>query len=103
MLLVLYDRLTTDQALTFLTAWAEEGISVSVLALRCGVRPATVSRHLRDLSSRVINNEPGLEPLEITDRQVPRDFRLRHVYLTERGHRLAKRSVEVLDDNLEEK
>jgi len=98
-LLALYGRLTTAQALTFLAAWAEEGLPVSVLALRCGVKPVTVSRHLRELSSRVINDEPGLGLLVVTDRQTRSDFRLRHVFLTERGHRLAERMVEVMKDN----
>ena len=98
-LLALYDGLTTAQALTFLAAWAEEGLPVSVLALRCGVKPATVSAHLRELSSRVINDEPGLGLLVVTDRQTRSDFRLRHVFLTERGHRLAERMVEVMKDN----
>ncbi len=98
-LLALYDRLTTAQALTFLAAWAEEGLPVSVLALRCGVKPATVSAHLRELSSRVINDEPGLGLLVVTDRQTRSDFRLRHVFLTERGHLLAERMVEVMKDN----
>lgn len=98
-LLALYDRLTTAQALTFLAAWAEEGLPVSVLALRCGVKPVAVSAHLRELSSRVINDEPGLGLLAVSYRQTRSDFRLRHVFLTERGHRLAERMVEVMKDN----
>ena len=96
---VLHHRLTTAQALTFLAAWAEEGLPVSVLALRCGVKPVTVSSHLRELGSRVINGEPGLGLLAVSDRQTRSDFRLRHVFLTERGHRLADRMVEVMKDN----
>lgn len=95
----LHHRLTTAQALTFLAGWAEEGLPVSVLALRCGVKPVTVSTHLRELSSRVINDEPGLGLLAVADRQTRSDFRLRHVFLTERGHRLAERMVEVMKDN----
>ena len=99
-LLALYDRLTTAQALTFLAAWAEEGLPVSVLALRCGVKPVTVSSHLRELGSPVINGERGLDLLAVQDRQTLRsDFRLRHVFLTERGRRLAERMVEVMKDN----
>ena len=48
----LHHRLTTAQAMTFFAAWAEEGVPVSVLARRCGVKPATVSLHLRQLTSR---------------------------------------------------
>ena len=95
----LHDRLTTAHALTFFAAWAEEGLPVSVLARRCGVELATVSRHLQKLSSRVINDEPGLGLLVASDRQTRSDFRLRHVYLTERGHRLAERMVEVMEEN----
>lgn len=98
-LLALHDRLTTAQTLTFLVAWSEEGLSVSVLAHRCGVKPATVSAHLRKLSARLIRDEPGLDLLEVTERQTRGDFRLRHVFLTPRGHRLAERMVEELKDN----
>jgi DNA-binding MarR family transcriptional regulator len=85
--------------MTFFAAWAEEGVPVSVLARRCGVKPATVSLHLRQLTSRVINDEPGLDLLTVSDKQTLADFRLRHVFLTERGHRLAGRMVEVMKDN----
>ena len=95
----LHHRLTTAQAMTFFAAWAEEGVPVSVLARRCGVKPATVSLHLRQLTSRVINDEPGLDLLTVSDKQTLADFRLRHVFLTERGHRLAGRMVEVMKDN----
>jgi DNA-binding MarR family transcriptional regulator len=96
----LHHRLTTAQAHTFVAAWAEEGLPVSVLALRCSVKTATVSSHLRELTSRVINDKPGLDLLAVQDRQTLRsDFRLRHVFLTERGHRLAGRMVEVMKDN----
>lgn len=95
----LHHRLTTAQAMTFFAAWAEEGVPVSVLARRCGVKPATVSLHLRQLTSRVINDEPGLDLLTVSDKQTLADFRLRHVFLTERGHRLAERLAEVMKDN----
>jgi DNA-binding MarR family transcriptional regulator len=95
----LHHRLTTAQALTFLAVWAEEGLPVSVLALRCGVKPAAVSSHLRGLTARVINDEPGLGLLDVSYRQTRSDFRLRHVFLTERGHLLARRMVEIMKDN----
>jgi DNA-binding MarR family transcriptional regulator len=95
----LHNRLTTAQALTFLAAWAEEGLPVSVLALRCGVKTVTISSHLRELTSRVINDQPGLDLLAVSFRQTRSDFRLRHVFLTERGHLLARRMVEIMQDN----
>ena len=96
----LYYHLTTDQAYTFLAAWAEEGLPVSVLARRCGIKPATVSLHLRQLTSRVINDKPGFDLLTVVnDRETLSDFRLRHVFLTERGRRLAARMEEVMKDN----
>ena len=95
----LHHRLTAAQALTFFAAWAEEGAPVSVLARRCGVKPTTVSLHLRQLTSRVINDKPGLDLLAAYDKHTLADYRLRHVFLTERGHRLAKRMVEVMKDN----
>jgi DNA-binding MarR family transcriptional regulator len=96
----LHHRLTTAQARTFLAAWAEEGLPVTVLALRCGVKPATVSSQLRELTSRVINDKRGLDLLKVEDRKTLRsDFRLRHVFLTERGHRLAGRMDEIIKEN----
>ena len=46
----LYYHLSYDQAYTFLAVWAEEGLPVSVLARRCGIKPVTVSMHLRRLT-----------------------------------------------------
>lgn len=98
-LIALQDRLTTAQALTFLGAWAEEDLPVSVLARRCDLTPVTVSRHLRELSDRTIKHKRGLGLLAVDDRQARNDFRLRHVFLTERGHLLAQRMVEVMREN----
>jgi DNA-binding MarR family transcriptional regulator len=96
----LYYHLTIDQAYTFLAAWAEEGLPVSVLARRCGIKPATVSLRLRQLTSRVINDKPGFDLLTVVDdRKTLSDLRLRHVFLTERGRRLAARMEEVMKDN----
>jgi DNA-binding MarR family transcriptional regulator len=95
----LYYHLTIDQAYTFLAAWAEEGLPVSVLARRCGIKPATVSLHLRQLTSRVINDKPGFDLLTVVDRKTLGDLRLRHVFLTERGRRLAVRMEEVMKNN----
>jgi DNA-binding MarR family transcriptional regulator len=94
----LYYHLTTDQAYTFLAVWAEEGLPVSVLARRCGIKPVTVSIHLRRLTSRVVGSKPGLDLLTVVDDRLS-DLRLRHVFLTERGHRLASRMIEVMQDN----
>jgi DNA-binding MarR family transcriptional regulator len=72
---------------------------VSVLARRCGIKPATVSLHLRQLTSRVINDKPGFDLLSVVDRKTLSDLRLRHVFLTERGRRLAARMEKVMKDN----
>jgi DNA-binding MarR family transcriptional regulator len=96
----LYYHLTDDQAYTFLAVWAEEGLPVSVLARRCGIKPVTVSTHLRQLTSRVIRGKLGFDLLSVVDdRKTLSDLRLRHVYLTERGRRLAARMEEVMKDN----
>lgn len=95
----LYHRLATAHALTFFAVSAEEGLPVSVLARRCGVKPSIVSLHLRRLTSRVIKGETGFDLLTVADRHTFADFRLRHVFLTERGHRLAVRMEEVMKDN----
>jgi DNA-binding MarR family transcriptional regulator len=94
----LYYHLSYDQAYTFLAVWAEEGLPVSVLARRCGIKPVTVSMHLRQLTSRVVRRKPGFDLLTVVDNRLS-DLRLRHVFLTERGHRLAARMIEVMDDN----
>jgi DNA-binding MarR family transcriptional regulator len=94
----LYYHLSYDQAYTFLAVWAEEGLPVSVLARRCGIRPVTVSMHLRRLTSRVVRRKPGFDLLTVVDDRKS-DLRLRHVFLTERGHRLAARMTEVMEDN----
>ncbi|WP_426533083.1 hypothetical protein [Bradyrhizobium sp. McL0615] len=72
---------------------------MSVLARRCGIKPATVSFHLRQLTSRVINDKPGFDLLTVVDRKTLGDLRLRHVFLTERGRRLAARMEEVMKNN----
>lgn len=94
----LYFHFSYDQAYTFLAVWAEEGLPVSVLARRCGIKPVTVSMHLRQLTSRVIRGKPGFDLLTVVDDRKS-DLRLRHVFLTERGHRLAARMIEVMKDN----
>jgi DNA-binding MarR family transcriptional regulator len=96
-LLELYHRLTIAQATTFLAVWAEEGLTVSTLALRCGVEPQTVSRHLRILTSRNIRGVDGLGLLVVKDRRPQGDLRHRYVFLTERGSALAARMLEVME------
>ena len=46
-----------------------------------------------------LGRRAGLGLLAVSERQARSDFRLRHVPLTERGHRLAERMIEVLKDN----
>jgi len=96
-LLELYHRLTTAQAVTFLAVWAEQGLTVSTLALRCGVEPQTISHHLRVLTSRNIRGVGGLGLLVVKDRRTQDDLRHRYVFLTERGSALAARMVEVME------
>lgn len=98
-LIALEDRLRPAQALTFLAAWTDEGLTVSVLARRCDFKTSTVSRHLSELSARVTHRHRGLDLLTADDRQIRGDFRLRRVFLTERGHRLATRMVEVMKNH----
>lgn len=96
-LLELYHRLTIAQAVTFLAVWAEEGLTVSALALRCGVEPQTISHHLRVLTSRNIRGVDGLGLLVVNDRRTQDDLRHRYVFITERGSALAARMVEVME------
>lgn len=96
-LLELYHRLTIAQATTFLAVWAEEGLNVSTLALRCGVEPSTISHHLRVLTSRHIRGSDGLGLLIVKDERTQRDLRHRYVFLTKRGAALAARMVEVME------
>ncbi|MCK1758033.1 hypothetical protein IVA78_23145 [Bradyrhizobium sp. 137] len=96
-LLELYDRLTIPQATTFLAVWAEEGLNVSTLARRCGVKPSAISHQLRVLTSRNIRGVDGLDLLVVQDERT-QDLRHRYVFLTERGSALATRMVEVMEN-----
>ena len=98
MLIELYHRLSVAEASTFLAAWAEEGLTVSTLAHRCGVDPQTISRHLRVLTARNIRGVDGLGLLLVKDSRTQRDLRHRYVFLSERGSGLAARMLEVMED-----
>jgi hypothetical protein len=77
-------------------------LGLSALARALGPTAAkqpTLGQKKRGLTSRVINDQPGLDLLAVSFRQTSSDFRLRHVFLTERGHRLAERMVEVMKDH----
>lgn len=95
----LYHRLTFPQATTFLAVWAEEGLTVSTLARRCGVKPSTISHQLRVLTSRNIHGVDGMDLLVVQDERT-KDLRHRYVFLTERGSALAARMVEVMEVGL---
>jgi DNA-binding MarR family transcriptional regulator len=53
-------RMTLPQAMTFLHVAWEEGLTVSALATKVGVKPHTVSKYLRDLGPTNRRQEPSL-------------------------------------------
>jgi DNA-binding MarR family transcriptional regulator len=68
----------------FLIVAQEDGLTVSELAKRCGVRKNIASRYLSDLGSVDRHRQPGLGLITMVQR-VYGDRRQRHVHLTERG------------------
>jgi DNA-binding MarR family transcriptional regulator len=68
----------------FLIVAQEDGLTVSELAKRCGVRKNIASRYLSDLGSVDRHGQLGLGLITMVQR-VYGDRRQRHVHLTERG------------------
>jgi DNA-binding MarR family transcriptional regulator len=89
------NRMSLPQALTFLHAAADEGLTVTRLAERCGVAPTTISKHLRDLGEFDRLGEPSLGLLTIMQRSFG-DRREHHVILTKRGTAVARTMIAAL-------
>jgi DNA-binding MarR family transcriptional regulator len=68
----------------FLIVGQQDGLTVSELAKRCGVRKTLASRYLSDLGVVDRHGRPGLGLITMAQR-VYGDRRHRHVHLTERG------------------
>jgi len=88
--------MSTTQAITFLqVAAAEEELTVSALADRCGVKHNTISKHLRDLGAINRRGEPSLG-LITTVRRPNDDGRQRRVILTDRGVAVARAMAAIM-------
>jgi hypothetical protein len=84
LLIPLHRRITTTQAMTFLHVAFEEGLSISTLATRCGVRPHTISKHLRAVGAQGVGGVvikrigpdrfDGADRLERSERHLPLDL-----------------------------
>lgn len=88
-------RISTTQAMTFLHVAYEEGLSISDLAECCGVRPHTISKHLRDLGPINRNGQPSLG-LIATVQKAHHDRRVHFVILTPRGAALARKMFAIV-------
>src|SRR5258708_9124227 len=75
----------------------EEGLKVTAVGERCGVEQSVMSRHLRDLYLSDRHHKDGLQLITITQR-IHGDRRERHVFLTERGHEVARQIGKALFD-----
>jgi DNA-binding MarR family transcriptional regulator len=95
LLISLNRRMTTTQAMTFLHVAFEEGLSVATLAERCGVRPHTISKHLRDLGPTNRRGEPSLGLITAV-RKAHHDRRQYFVILTPRGTALARKMYAIM-------
>ena len=93
-LVSMHRRMTLPQVLTFLHVAWEEGLTVSALATKIGVRPHTVSKYLRDLGPTNRRQEPSLGLITIIQR-AHGDRRIRHVILTERGATVARQTIAI--------
>ena len=86
-------RLNSNMRMTvvsmFLIVGQEDGLTVSELARRCGVRKNIASRYLSDLGVVDRHGRPGLGLITMVQR-VYGDRRQRHVHLTERGLEVAQ-------------
>jgi DNA-binding MarR family transcriptional regulator len=82
-------------AWTFLHVACGEGLTASALATQCNVSRTVMSRHLRDLGSVNRHRKAGLGLIVVT-RCIHGDLRERHVTLTQRGVKVARRMIAAL-------
>jgi DNA-binding MarR family transcriptional regulator len=92
LLLSKYRRISTAQARTFLSICAEEGLTVSTLALKCGVEPFTISRHLRELGTRNRRGDTACGLVDVRDLELG-DNRERYVFLSDQGVTLFRQMI----------
>ncbi|MHC2625058.1 DNA-binding MarR family transcriptional regulator [Bradyrhizobium huanghuaihaiense] len=88
-------RMTLSLANTFLNVAAQEGLTVSELAARCGVSGEVMSKHLRDLGAINRRYGPGLGLVAVVQ-QIHGDRRERYVVITHRGRDLVQQMMAVL-------
>lgn len=88
----LRERLPASHIGTFLTVAINEGLSVSELAVKCGVSGAVMSRHISELGARNRRRGPGLGLVAVV--QDSRwDRRERQVVLTDKGIAVAREAI----------
>ena len=88
-------RMTVSLANTFLNVVAQEGLTVSDLAARCGVSGEVMSKHLRDLGAVNRRYGTGLGVVAVVQ-QIHGDRRERYVVLTHQGAALARQVIAAL-------
>ena len=81
--------MTAQLAMTFLAVAADEGLTVTALAVRSGLSASTMSRHVQDLGHTNRHGQPGLG-LVGSARRPHGDAREYQVFLTDRGAALLR-------------
>lgn len=77
-------RMTLSLANTFLNVAAQEGLTVSELAVRCGVSAEVMSKHIRDLGAVNRRYGTGLGLVAVVQ-EIHGDRRQRYVVITHEG------------------
>jgi DNA-binding MarR family transcriptional regulator len=81
---------------TFLLVALEEGKSVGEYAVKSGVSPSVMSRHILDLGQFTRSREPGLDL--VYTKQNLANLREHNVFLTEKGRTLYHKLTRALED-----
>ena len=84
-----HPTITLQLVRSFLIIAAEEGLTVSALAIRTGASPTKASRHVQDLGNTNRHGRRGLELVTVAQR-AHGDHREQRLYLTERGRALVR-------------
>jgi DNA-binding MarR family transcriptional regulator len=79
---------------SYLLVALQEGLGVTELANKAGIKQAVMSRHLQDIGTRDRYLEEGLGLVD--QRALPMELRKHEVFLTPKGRALAHRLVRMM-------
>lgn len=85
----LRERVPASYIGTFLKVATNEGLSVSELAIKCGVSGAVMSKHLGELGARNRRGGAGLGLVAV----IPKSHWDRQVILTDKGIAIARQAI----------